>query len=515
MAETGKVGLRGQRPAVKIGPAPEGDFYRNGEPVKKPISGDTVAKILGISEEQQKYLKAWKVPGYRNTSPGEDSVDMFLDVHEDLNGHINEKQKLIDFGCGTGRASLALDEHFDVIPMDFAFNCLDDNVAEHFGDRFVEHDITEKTHLRAEWGFCCDVMEHLPPEQIDDALEVMLESCDNVFFQIATIPDYWGHHKDIKEALHLTVWDYERWLNKFAEHGVVVHRSRNEKHHVIFCVSGYEGFSFDKMKMNTSAEEVYSNIRENLSKSLKMLTPFEEQSEQKVVVLCGGPSLNDYVDEIKEHKKNGAKIVTMNGTYAWAKEHGLWPVTQFMIDAREFNARFVEPIDDQNIYIMAGQVHPALIDKLPAEKTYIFNCNLDPGSIEICNEMLGDMYSYDGWFPVPGGSTVTLRCLPALMMIGFRDIELYGFDSCLKGGNHHAFPQPENDIPDGSDDRVAFVTINDKTFPVEAWHLCQANEFIHIYHRVLKNKLNLQVHGDGLIAHCMETGVKIVDQKEQ
>lgn len=512
MATTGKVGWTSYPPTVKIGPAPKGDFYRNGKPVKKPISGEAVAKILGITDEQKKYLKAWKVPGYRNISPGEQTVDMFMDVYKDLHGHLDEKQTLIDFGCGTGRAALKLDEHFDVTPMDFAFNCLDDNVAEHFGDRFVEHDITEKTRLRADWGYCTDVMEHLPPEQIDDALDSMFEACENVFFQIATIPDYFGGHPDIKEELHLTVWDYEAWLKKFAEHGVLVHRSRKEKFHVIFCVSGYEGFSFDKMKMNVSEDVVFSNIRTNLGKGLKTLMPFEEQVDQKVIVLAGGPSLNDYVDEIKEHKKNGAKIVTMNGTYAWAKEHDLWPVTQFMIDAREFNTRFVDPVDDKNLYILASQCHPELVDKLPADRTYIFNCNLDPASIEICNELLGEMYSFDGWFPCPGGSTVTLRCLPALKMMGFRDVEVYGFDSCVRDEGHHAYPQAENDIPDGSEDRVAFATVNGKKFPVEAWQLCQAHEFIYIYHRTLRG-VDLKVHGDGLIAHCLETGVNIVDDK--
>jgi len=508
---TGNVGAVGYPPKVLIKSQDSiSDF------LKKEISGNQVAKILDISDEQQKYLKCWKVDAYRNLSPGEQCVPVFLEVHADLHPGA-EKQDLIDFGCGTGRAGYKLFQtgKFNVTLMDFAWNCLDKNIKEEVGIeglRFVEHDITKKTHERAEWGYCTDMMEHLPPEQIDDALDVMFESCETLFFQIATIPDHFGGHPDIKEELHLSVFEYEWWLKKFAEHEVIVHRSMENRHHVIFCVSGHQGFAYDKMKMNTPAEVVFDQIRTNLGKGLKTLRPFAETPDQKVIVLGGGPSLNDYVDEIKEHKRNGAKIVTMNGTYAWAKEHDLWPVTQFMIDARKFNQRFIEPVSEDNLYIIASQCHPDLVDKLPPERTYLSMCNLDPSSVDIYDELLGRMYDIDnGWFPVPGGSTVMLRCLPALQMLGFRDVEIYGFDSCITDADHHAYSQPENDIPDGSD-RVAIITVKEKEFVVEAWQLCQANEFIHCKYKLLRG-MELKVHGNGLIAHCIETGVDIL--KEQ
>jgi len=427
MAATGNVGMIGHAPTVLVGPAKKSKKKKG--VITRQISGKQVAKLLDISDEQQKYLKVWNVPAYRVVSPGEGCVDMFLEAVRDMMPD-HDKQTLIDFGCGTGRAGYKLWQtgKFDVTLMDFAWNCLDDNIKARCtsvkGMEFVEHDITKKTALRANWGYCTDVMEHLPPEEVDDALDVIFEVCDNVFLQIATTEDHFGNHPDIQDHLHLTVWSYSQWLKKFAEHGVIVHRSVEMKQHVVFFVSGYQGFAFDKMKMNTSEEIVFEQIRTNLGKGLKQLCPFEAQ-DQKVVVLGGSPSLNDYVDEIKEHKKNGAKIITMNGSYLWAKEHDLWPVTQFMIDARLFNERFVDPVDDKNIYILASQCHPDLLDKLPSDRTYLFQANCDPRSRDICTELVGEMYK--DWFPVPGGSTVMLRCLPALQMMGFRDVEIYGF----------------------------------------------------------------------------------------
>ena len=270
MAEAAKLGFVGKKPKVLIRPIEE-------TPTKK-VTGKELKNLIGLTDEQQKYMKCWNVDDYRKVSPGEQCVDMFLEAVKEILPETEDKPTLIDFGCGTGRAAKRLDETFDVTPMDFASNCMDKEVAEHFGDRFVEHDITEKTKLRADWGYCTDVLEHLPPEQIDSALETMFEACENVFFQIATIPDHFGAHPDIKEQLHLTVWDYHKWLKKFSEHGCIIHRSMELRFHTIFMVSGYQGFAFDKMAMNTTPDIVFKQVRENFSKGLKQLRPFQEQA---------------------------------------------------------------------------------------------------------------------------------------------------------------------------------------------------------------------------------------------
>ncbi len=96
-------------------------------------------------------------------------------------------------------------------------------------------------------------------------------------------------------------------------------------------------------------------------------------------------------------------------------------------------------------------------------------------------------------------------------MMGFRDIEIYGFDSCFMGEReHHAYDQPENDITPENTNRVGMITNNDRTFAVDGWMLCQAKEFMDIRRRMIR-ELDIKVHGDGLIAHCLETGFDIIE----
>jgi hypothetical protein len=42
-------------------------------------------------------------------------------------------------------------------------------------------------------------MEHIPPEQVDDAIEVILGASRNVFFQISTQDDLFGEREEIDE----------------------------------------------------------------------------------------------------------------------------------------------------------------------------------------------------------------------------------------------------------------------------------------------------------------------------
>ncbi len=170
---TARAGMRGAAPAAKI------------EKAQHAISGDDVRKIIG--DEKVKYLRCWDHPDYRKWSPGEQCVDLFLETAEPEEG-----ETLVDWGCGTGRASKKLWENgLDVTLVDFAANCLDDEVKEVVdrGDciRFIEHDLSEPIALKSDYGYCCDVMEHIPPEDVEKVLRTILENSLHVFFQIPTV----------------------------------------------------------------------------------------------------------------------------------------------------------------------------------------------------------------------------------------------------------------------------------------------------------------------------------------
>ena len=182
-------------------------------------------------------------------------------------------------------------------------------------------------------------------------------------------------------------------------------------------------------------------------------------------------------------------------------------------------------MSDENTYFMCSQVDPAIVKSLPPEKTWLFQGNLDQHSIDLVNSIAGKMY--EDWFPIPGGSTVVLRALPLLVTLGFRDVEVYGFDSCFGGGPvekrevggtkidaadfsvHHAYEQAENDVK--SEDEVTVIKIAGKSFAVNAWMLSQAMEYCSFGMGAILSPANVTIHGDGLIAHCVNEGLSVLD----
>jgi len=76
-----------------------------------------------------------------------------------------------------------------------------------------------------DYGFCCDVMEHIPTEFTMLVLYRILSSCKTTWFQIALVPDNCGQL--IGETLHLTVRPFTWWLNRFLDLGAHVEDARD------------------------------------------------------------------------------------------------------------------------------------------------------------------------------------------------------------------------------------------------------------------------------------------------
>lgn len=180
-----------------------------------------------VLSEQEKYVRMWQFDNYRTVSPGEECVDKFLTM-------FRPKGKVIDFGCGTGRAGVKLSQAgCDVTLMDFTNNSRD---PEAQSLPFIQHDLTQTVPIHADYGYCTDVMEHIEPDKVDIVLSNIMAACDSCFFQISTIPDSMGAL--IGQDLHLSVHPLEWWEKRFVSLGyAVLWRDRQESAALFFVVN--------------------------------------------------------------------------------------------------------------------------------------------------------------------------------------------------------------------------------------------------------------------------------------
>lgn len=243
--------------------------------------------------------------------------------------------------------------------------------------------------------------------------------------------------------------------------------------------------------VNAGLAQLVYNVKINAARGLQQVVP-HNPTDRRLVLLAGGPSLNDFKDEIARKASLGVPVLCTNGTYIWCLEHGILPKGLIMVDAREFNARFVAKIIPNCKYYIASQCHPDVFDKLPPEQTWIWHSREPDGGVE---DVLDEVYGNIPWFSIPGGLTVTLRAINLLNFLGCRKLDIYGFDSCLRGSDHHAYAQMENE-----GEKVFDVKIGSAKFRCTAWMYEQAR-FFKMLHAQLKGTMSLNIHGDGLIAY--------------
>lgn len=159
------------------------------------------------ASERDKYKAMWAFDVYREISPAERHIDELLDF-------VPPGADVIDFGCGTGRASVHMAKHgrFPLL-LDIADNCRDDEAKDL---PFRECDLSQPLDVRAEFGICCDVMEHLPPDHVDTVIANIAKAVEHCYFRIEFDPD--GMGALINQPLHLSVHPQEWWQDSLKNH---------------------------------------------------------------------------------------------------------------------------------------------------------------------------------------------------------------------------------------------------------------------------------------------------------
>lgn len=162
------------------------------------------------AQERRKYLAAWNLPKYREHCHGLDVLSSMKRALKMLEPTPTFRPKVVDFGCGTGRAAQRLQEDgYRAIGVDFARNAPD----EGYQFQFVEAPLWEIPKLIwGHYGLCTDVLEHIPLEMMDKVLHEMKWSITRgIYLQICTEPD--GHWEELSlpTPLHMTVRPESWW----------------------------------------------------------------------------------------------------------------------------------------------------------------------------------------------------------------------------------------------------------------------------------------------------------------
>ena len=250
-----------------------------------------------------------------------------------------------------------------------------------------------------------------------------------------------------------------------------------------------------KGELNAGLDTVLANVKHNIRLGFQQIQP-HPTNDVEVMLVGGGPSLKKQIPTIRRLREQGVKLVCLNNAYQYCLDHDIKPSAYIMVDARPFNIRFVQNTIPECKYFIASQCDPSVFEALGKvrDQTYIWHT-----SAEEIQDLLQEVYPK--CYPVPGGSTVLLRAIPLFRMLGFKRFHVFGCDSCLEDGAHHAYEQQEND-----DQFVMPVRVGGKEFKCNPWMVSQAREFIDLI-GCMGDVMELEIYG-GLLRQILESGAQ-------
>lgn len=180
------------------------------------------------ASERLKYQAMWEQPAYRERSPG-----MRLAARAHAWMGCKPRESLCDWGAGTGRASAWFaDQGLQVTAVDIAENA----ITEFDGDVSIANlwELPD-TLGRFDYGYCCDVMEHIPPEHVEASMRGIAERTTKAaFFQIALFECHMGD--DLGLHLHLTVRPANWWCSTLQRQFGTVDLDVSNKYVLARCV---------------------------------------------------------------------------------------------------------------------------------------------------------------------------------------------------------------------------------------------------------------------------------------
>lgn len=270
---------------------------------------------------------------------------------------------------------------------------------------------------------------------------------------------------------------------------VVIFHGRPRPHEVItgwvpkvWCEGGLSHAEL-KAVCNTERDALLANVRSAAQRDLPWFDPVDQDHAGHVAIIGGGPSVVDMLEEIRWRQGQGQQVWVLNN--AAKALTGITADAQVLLDARPENVSFITEASE---YLIASQCDPGVFDALTGRTVTLWHVN-SPGMTELLGDEKARPVALIG-----GGTTVGMNALALAFCRGYRKIHLYGFDSCYRNGEHHAYPQALNDA-----ERCNEVLYAEKTYSCAPWMVGQAQEFMELAPAYEADDCIITVHGSGLL----------------
>ncbi len=217
-----------------------------------------------------------------------------------------------------------------------------------------------------------------------------------------------------------------------------------------------------------------------------------EAIESDLLIVAGGPSLKDQLDNIRARIFIGQPVWAMNGVHDFLLDNDIIPDAMVMMDGKPVCTEYVKKPHKDVEYLIASRCDPAVFKALDGFNITLWHA-YDEG-------IGGALREFDrGWFAVGGGSTVSLHALKLGFCLGFRTFHVFGMDSSFADVEHAYEDVP---APEQSRERLN-IHVKGRSFECAPWMLKQVDNFKIVNRTLMDEGCSIHIHGDGLLQHVV------------
>lgn len=236
----------------------------------------------------------------------------------------------------------------------------------------------------------------------------------------------------------------------------------------------------------SGGDDVRPNVVSALARNLPEPSAALCSHDGHFVVVGSGPSLPDFVEEIRKERELGRPICSVKGSHDFLCKNGIEPDLFLSVEPK-LRTEQVQLANDHTVYLIASRCDPGMFDFLSGRKLM---CWHSWSNNENWPELKGKQL-------IGGGTTSGLRAVTFGYVQGFRNFILYGMDSCLADDKKtKRFTGEEAGM-------VVDRIVNGKTFYCNGAMALQADEFQQ-YYKTMPD-IHFDIKGRGLLAAIVET----------
>jgi len=273
-----------------------------------------------------------------------------------------------------------------------------------------------------------------------------------------------------------------------------------------YKVDGFDAPFTNVQHINTMAATSYEDFLKNVLENVKLSNPriqnlpgFQKVkgNDRPIAIVGGGPSIKTQIEEIKKFNT----IIVAGSAHDFLRDNNITPTYGVICDPDPVSIKYYTKLDTETTYMIATSCDKEIMNHFKSHQLVLWHCHEEQASIRI-REVEPNYYG------VAGGCTVGLRSICIAILLGYNNIHLFGFDSCLgeEDNAHHAYSfatEAEEDYGVVHTIKLGKDKPGEKSYKCIGYQLAQAHHFKEFY-QAHCNLFTPTFHGKGMLPDLVE-----------